>query len=107
MALSFDDFFVATAVVATAVVSVVAGLAATVPVIVAAAGVASVVMFIPVGGGAASKSDIRVLSFWASSNVRASNDSGAMHVKQSAFFSDEVFLSTKWVTKKNGYSSGV
>ena len=85
MALSFDDFFVATAVVAFAVVSVVADLvAATVPVIVAAAGVASVVMFIAVGGGAASKSDIRVLSFWASSNVRASNDSRAMHVKQIA-----------------------
>ncbi len=84
MALSLDDFFVATAVVATAVVSVVAGLAATVPVIVAAADVASVVMFIPVGGGAANISDIRALSFWASFNVRASNDSGAMHVKQIA-----------------------
>ncbi len=82
MALSFDDFFVATAVVATAVVSVVAGLAATVPVIVATADVAAVVMFIQVGGGVANRSDIRALSFWASSNVRASNDSGAMHVKQ-------------------------
>ncbi len=84
LALSFDDFFLATAVVATAVVSVVAGLAATVPVIVAAADIAFFVMFIPVGGGAASISDIRVLSFWASSNVRASNDSRAMHVKQIA-----------------------
>jgi len=46
LALSFDDFFVATAVVATAVVSVVAGLAATVPVIVAAADVAFFVMFV-------------------------------------------------------------
>ena len=80
MALSFDDFFVATAVVATAVVSVVAGLAATVPVIVATADV----KFIPVGEGVANRSDIRALSFWASSNVRASNDSGAMHVKQIA-----------------------
>jgi len=87
LALTFDDFFVATAIVATAVVSVVAGLAATVPVIVAAAYVASVVMFIPVGGGAASISDIRALSFWASSNVRASNNSGAMHVKQIAHVS--------------------
>ena len=84
LALSFDDFFVATAVVATAVVSVVAGLAATVPVIVATADVAAVVMFIPVGGGVANRSDIRALSFCASSNVRTSNDSGAMHVKQMA-----------------------
>ena len=46
MALSFDAVFVATAIVATAVVSVVAGLAATVTVTVAAADVAAVVMFI-------------------------------------------------------------
>jgi len=82
LALSFDAVFVATAVVATAVVSVVAGLAAIVPVTVAAADVAAVVMFIPVGGGTANISDIRTLSFWASSNLRASN-SRAMHVKQS------------------------
>ena len=44
--LSFDAVFVATAVVATAVVSVVAGHAATVPVTVAAADVAAVFMFI-------------------------------------------------------------
>ncbi len=81
--LSFDAVFVATAVVATAVVSVVAGLAATVPVTVAAADVAAVVMFIPVGGGTAKIYDIRALSFWASSNLRASN-SRSMHVKQSA-----------------------
>jgi len=45
LALSFDAVFVATDVVATAVVSVVAGLAATVPVTIAAADVAAVVMF--------------------------------------------------------------
>ena len=81
MALSFDAVFVATDVVATAVVSVVAGLAATVPVTVAAADVSAVVMFNPVGGGTPIISDIRVLSFWASSSCWASN-SRAMHLKQ-------------------------
>jgi len=99
LALSFDAVFVATAVVATAVVSVVlAGLAATVPVTVAAADVAAVVMFIPVGGGTANISDIRALSFWASSNLRASN-SRAMHVKQSARFIVAVLLNQMTITQ--------
>jgi hypothetical protein len=85
LALSFDAVFVATAVVATAVVSVVAGLAATVPVTVAAADITAVVMFIPVGGGMANISDIRALNFWASSNLRASN-SRAMHVNKARVF---------------------